>query len=66
MELVKAYKVNTRDVTGEFDDSEMMVFIPSGYKGVWLVVSEDPVYNISVRYATEEEVKFFKLPKDAR
>ena len=61
MKEIKAYKIEQKDITGEFDDSEMIVFIPSGYKNVWLMVTEDPAYNIHVRYANDKEVKKFKL-----
>jgi hypothetical protein len=42
------------------DDSTRVTFVPSGFTGVWLLVTEDPAYNISVTYATTEQVKRLK------
>jgi len=36
-----------------------VTYIKSGFKGAWLVVFEDPTYDISVRYANEEEESQF-------
>jgi hypothetical protein len=64
MKEVKCYKLSDADTDmpeGLYDDSTIVVFVPSGYKGAWLIISETPAYELSIRYTTDEEVKHFKL-----
>jgi len=35
----------------------MVVFVPSGYKGVWVKVTADDAYNVAVKYASDQECK---------
>jgi hypothetical protein len=36
-------------------------YIPSGFKGVWIEVAEDPTYTLSVRYLHSIEIEDLKL-----
>ena len=63
MKEIKGFVMNGRSLGISLDDAERITFIPSGYKGAWIVVYEDPAYNVSASYATEEEYKLFNLLK---
>jgi len=37
------------------DEGTNIFYVPSGYKGVWLEVSEDYAYNVGVNYVHESQ-----------
>ena len=39
------------------DDPTRVTFVPSGFKGAWIMVYEDVDYSLSVRYATDDDTQ---------
>lgn len=39
---------------------EKIMIFPSGYEGIKIAVSEDPAYNVSAWYPTEEQIQEIK------
>lgn len=50
---------------GDYSDTSL-TYIPSGFKNMWLVVSEDPTYDITVRYARGAELDKINAEAKAR
>jgi hypothetical protein len=48
-------------VSGNESDSSRVTFIPSGYKGQWIMVVEDVDYSLHAEYLTPEEIIKFDL-----
>lgn len=53
-------KVSAYRRTHPLFDESLQIFVPSGFKGAWLVVEEDNAYNLHVRYADETETKMME------
>lgn len=61
MKKVECFRLSSVDFGGQGDDPEAVTFIPSGYEGIWIAVSEDPSYNLAVSYASKEEIKLLNI-----
>ena len=49
MREVKCFIAEQSDLSDE-DSDVRVIFVPSGYGDIWIKVTEDPFYNISVKY----------------